>query len=240
MINELELIQLVLDRAATAEEAVSIIADANVRAMSRIQYFVTDATGVTVAVLPTLDGLIVNIDENMPVRALTNTGYQDLLDQLSRFTGFGGTSPLPFRTIKPNPDSVERFALAASASKNHEPVAVSDGFAALEAVENPDTRWQIVVQPSDGVIAFSVAGSAQQWRIDMGEIDYSCLPGPPAQSLNDLPVSETGVQFQPLENHRWAGTLFEVLTGFSDTIGLPPELAWPITDAQIASITCAE
>lgn len=238
IVNELELIQRVLDQAATVEEAVQLFESANVQAWSRIHYFIADGTGRTAAIMPTPDGLVVDIDENMPVRALTNSSYRNLLDSLSSYAGFGGAESLPSRGDAPNPNSLERFVLAASASENYGPVDPSDGFAALEAVENLETRWQIVVEPDLGVVEFQLVGDEQKWRINTTEIDYSCMPMPLVQSLSSLPASDMDIRFQPLVGDQLTETLVEVLEGFSDTIGLPAELARPIADAQINAVVC--
>ena len=99
-----------------------IFGGANVQALSRIHFFVLDARGRTAAVQPSHDGWAVYGDEAMPVRALTNSSYPDLLDALSGYVGFGGVVPLPFRTEIAHPGSVERFVLAAAASQNDMPV----------------------------------------------------------------------------------------------------------------------
>ncbi|WP_102914420.1 carcinine hydrolase/isopenicillin-N N-acyltransferase family protein [Phaeobacter inhibens] len=240
IVNELELIQRVLDQAETVEEAVRLVQNASVQAWSRIQYFVADGTGRTAALLPTANGLVVRVDKRMPVRALTNSSYDDLLEALSNYAGFGGTEPLPTRAETPEPSSLERFIFAASASRNSAPVDARDGFAALEAVENSETRWQIVSEPGKGVIVFRLSGSDQQWRIDTAEIDYSCMPTPLAQSLDSLRASDVEIGFQPLDRDQLTETLAGVLEGFSDTIGLPAELARPITMAQINALICID
>lgn len=240
IVNELELIQRVLDQTATVEEAVRLVRDASVQAWSRIHYFIADSTGQTAALLPTVNGLVVRVDEKMPIRALTNSSYDDLMEALSNYASFGGTEPLPTRVETPNPNSLERFIFAASASRINSPVDTRDGFAALEAVENLETRWQIVGEPGKGVIAFRLPGGDQQWRINTAEIDYSCLPTPLAQSLGNLSASDMEVRFQPLDRDQLTETLSEVLEGFSDTIGLPAELASPIANAQINALVCID
>ena len=238
IVNEQELIQRVLDRAASVEEAVAIFEDANVRAMSRIQYFVADRTGLTAAIRPTAGGMAVHSGDDMPVRALTNSNYADLVDAVSAYAGFGGTAPLPSRAMSPNPGSVERFVLAASAGRNSEPAAILDGFAALVAVENAQTRWRIVVEPSGPAIAFRLAGRAGEWRIDMAELDFSCKPTPHGRSLRGLSSAEPSIRFGPVARDRLAKTLADVLEGFARTIGLPPTIAGPLAEAQIGALTC--
>ena len=107
-------------------------------------------------------------------------------------------------------------------------------------MKNPQTRWQIAVDPGKGVITFRLAGSEQQWRIDTTEIDYICAPTPVVRSLGHLPSSEADIQFVPLEGDQLADTLFEVLESASDSIGLPAELTSPIADAQVNALVRAE
>lgn len=240
ILNELEVIQRVLDRAANVDEAIGILGDADVHAMSRIHYFVADATGRTAAVLPTPDGPVVHVDGTMPVRALTNTSYRELLHALSGYEGFGGVAPRPTPADTSEPDSVERFVLAASASQPHRPVTPQDAFMALDAVENSETRWQIVAEPGTGAIAFRLKGSEQAWRIDATRIDYACRPTPLAQSLDVQALAEQGIRFQPLVADQLGHTLFEVLAGFALGIGVPVEAAWPIAEAQLQALTCAD
>ncbi len=240
IINELELIQRILDRAASIDEAVTLASNADVQALVPIHYFVADATGATAAIMPTRARMIMHRGANMPIRALTNSSYADLVDGLSGYEGFGGTAPLPHRAATQNPNSLERFVLAASAARSDEPVTVAEAFDALATVENPETRWQIVIEPGKQVIDFTLTGAATQWQIDMSGLDFSCAQIPLGQSLSELASGDAEVRFRPVEPDQLAGVVADVLDGFSGTIGLPREIAGPLTQAQIGALTCGE
>lgn len=233
ILNELELIQLLLDRAASVEEAVTLAREASVQAMVPIHYFVADATGATAALTPTRDGMTVHLGRDMPVPALTNSNYDDLLAGLAGFDGFGGSTPIPAPMMQ-EPSSLNRFVLAARATQSRP----KDAFAALEDVKNEQTRWQIVASPTERRIQFSLTDTASQGHIEMGDIDFSCRDDVTGLNLEIAHTTGDTLDFTQASATEMAGVLSDVLAGFADTIGMPLEWAGPIVKAQMGSFTC--
>ncbi|WP_299868494.1 linear amide C-N hydrolase [uncultured Roseobacter sp.] len=235
ILNELELIQLLLDRAASVEEAVTLAREASVQAMVPIHYFVADATGATAALTPTRDGISVHLGRDMPVPALTNSDYDDLLAGLATFDGFGGRKPLPVSKAHER-SSLNRFVLAAHATHS----GSTDGFAALEDVKNDQTRWQIVASPTEQTIQFTLTDTTSQGRIVMGDIDFSCHDSVTGLNLENARTTGDTLDFTQPSATEMTDVLSDVLAGFADTIGMPLEWAGPIVKAQMGSFTCPD
>lgn len=235
ILNELELIQLLLDRAASVDEAVRLAQGASVKAMVPIHYFVADPTGATAALTPTRDGMTVHLGHDMPVPALTNSNYDDLLARLAGFEGFGGSTPIPAPKMQ-EPSSLNRFVLAARATQSD----ATDAFAALEDVKNDQTRWQIVASPIERRIQFALTDTASQRRIEMGDIDFSCREAVTGLNLETAHTTGDTSDFTQPSATEMTDVLSDVLAGFADTIGMPLEWAGPIVTAQLGSFTCPE
>ncbi|MBO6741850.1 MAG: linear amide C-N hydrolase [Roseitalea sp.] len=234
VVNELELIQMLLDRAGSVGQALALLDTVDVQALVPIHYFVADATGSTAAITPTRTGFVVHADEEMPVPALTNTGYRQLLEQLTGYVGHGGDRPMPSELD--GPGSLERFVLASGASGG--PATLDNAFAALALVENPQTFWQIVLDPHRMAIDFRLTGRDGVWRIDMDAVDFRCRDGAVGIDLAALPDERDSIEFNALTRSGLADVLVEVLLAFQDTVGLPPQMAGDIADAQLSSAVC--
>jgi len=239
IVTELEFIQMLLDRAASVDEAMDVMHQIGVRALVPIHYFLADAAGATAVITPTKERMLVHTDADMPVRALTNTSYVDLLDGLTGFSGFGGNRSLFGADLLDGRGSLQRFALAATAAQHDTPVAEDDGFAVLSAVENAQTQWQIVFMPADRKIVFQLAGQSARWRIDLADIDFACRVSLGAKRLKDLPASGGPVEMRSLQAGELTAVLTEVLTGFARQTGLPPSMAGELAEAQLNAAICA-
>lgn len=241
IVSELEFIQMLLDRAGSVDEATTIMDEFAIQALVPIHFFLADASGATAAITPTRQALVVHTGADMPVRALTNTSYAELVDRLSGLAGFGGEAPAPPAGTLDERGSLARFAIAAQAIKNgSSPSGKADAFAVLDRVENRQTRWQIVYVPQDREIDFRLTGRAGQWRIDMAGIDFACGATPLGRSLNNLATDEAIPVFQPIAVSPVVAVVSDVLDGFAGALGLPPEAAGSIVEAQLASFACAE
>lgn len=238
IVNELELIQMVLDRAASVDEAAQLFDGTSVQALVPIHYFIADAAGATAIVTPTRGGMQVHIGDDMPIRALTNSSYEVLLRDIEGYAGFGGSRPLPPSSLDHEPSNQERFALAASAANQRDAVAVDDAFDALLSVQNAQTRWQVVFDPRGGIIHFAFPGDDRRWQIDMAQVDFACSSWPRGQSLDDLSTPDNVLTFPRLHQAGLVGTLTTVLDGFVDTIGLPADIAEPLAQAQLHALHC--
>ncbi|WP_299916838.1 linear amide C-N hydrolase [uncultured Roseobacter sp.] len=238
VVNELEFIQFLLDRAGSVAEAISLIDEVGVQALVPIHYFLADSSGNTAALTPTREGLAIQSGIDMPVRALTNSSYDHLVEGLAGFTGFGGHTPIPPASKAVDPGSLARFAITADAAQSREMVSVGEAFDVLTSVENPQTRWQIVFAPGDQMVHFRLADQTAHHEIDMSAVDFACHSAPLAANLTELSGDRVNLTFQPIEIGPLTDVLGQVLEGFVDATGLSPEIAVPLASAQLGAVSC--
>lgn len=164
-------IQYLLDCCSTIEEVIA--SDALVRVADTVDhYLICDQTGAC-ATLEFLDGrLVYHTGQDMPVKALTNTIYQDAV----RSWQTGGLSN----------DSIRRFALAADRAQSFAPTntegAVNYAFDTLARAARDDTAWRIVFDPAQLRIHFRTNKNPRIRSVDFAQLDFSC--GSPVMLLD--------------------------------------------------------
>jgi choloylglycine hydrolase len=240
-VNELELIQRLLDTAATVPEAIAEARAVAVPGIVPIHYFVTDPTGVR-AILAHQDGVLtVLTGDEVPVPALTNSDYAVLQAELPMLVGFGGS-----RAIAESDDvsdalanSVGRFARAASSilASGAEP-SETTAFAALEGVENQGTQWNVVYDPQATSIAFRLGTAGPLHRIALGDLDFACRDQPAGLRLDTAPVGDVGAALIPFGMAETLALITEVYPEFPPTAGMPEEALPGIAAATLAATHC--
>lgn len=239
MLNELEMIQRLLDTSGTVDEALSALGEVDVIGMVPIHLFLADAGGAVAAVRPAPDGFVIRRSDEMPVRALTNASYAELIEGIEAFEGFGGSDPMPVPAQIDNPTSLERFAIAGQASRDAQhPVSDVAAFDVLEDLNNPQMRWQIVFRPTEGQIAFRTDENAAVSVIAIDALDVTCRPQPQVSGMARPRRDGAPPAFSPLDDAMLETTLEEVLDLFPEEFGLGPELAGEMAVAQLGAITC--
>lgn len=160
-VNELQLIQYLLDRAATLNEALAAVRQLQVaRVHADVHYFLCDHGG-DCATVEHLEGrLVIHSGASLPVRALTNDSYAASVRHRAAHLRKAGKRPIP-----KDRSSLSRFIRAAQfASVIHDGRAdlVASAFAALENVrQGPYTQWQIVYEPQAGRVHFRAPSSRE-------------------------------------------------------------------------------
>lgn len=164
-------IQYLLDCCSTVEEVIA--SDARVRVADIVDhYLVCDRTGAC-ATLEFLDGwLVYHTGQDLPVKALTNTAYQDAAQA--------------WQTGNLSGDSLRRFAQAADRVKSFAPTsaesAVNYALDTLAGVARADTAWRIVFDPVQLRIHWRTNKNPQLRSVDFAQLDFSC--GSPVMLLD--------------------------------------------------------
>jgi len=159
-VNELQLIQYLLDRCATVQEAIAAVKRLQVaKAYAAVHYMVCDRQGACVTVEHLAGKLVLHTGRRLPHRVLTNHPYAASLRNLRRHRGFGGKLPVP-----DGRGSLERFARAATRSRSArtgQASLVTLAFAALDDVQQGAfTKWQIAYEPDHGRVHFRPPGDS--------------------------------------------------------------------------------
>lgn len=159
-VNELQLIQYLLDRAANLGEALAAVRRLQVaRVHADVHYFLCDRGGAC-ATVEHLDGkLVIHSGASLPVRALTNDAYAASVRHRAATLRKAGKRALP-----KDRSSLSRFLRAAQAASAQDRGAglVARAFAALDDVrQGTYTQWQIVYEPGAGRVHFRSPGSRE-------------------------------------------------------------------------------
>lgn len=239
VLNELEFIQLLLDTAGSVDAALETLRDVQIQGMVPIHYLLADRFGSTAVVTPTSTGLMVHAGKDMPFPALTNTSYPELVDKVADFEGFGGKSTFPFRDRLEDLTSLERFAVAANASRRAGSALTTDwAFDVLDDVANSESRWQIVFDPTAQKIAFRIVGQKGIHLIDLQKMDFRCFDRPLSVELGDLSGRQLPGALTPVDPVRTGNIASEVLGSFSGAVGFGPEIAHGLIQGLLESVTC--
>ncbi|MEM7023915.1 MAG: hypothetical protein AAF637_15185 [Pseudomonadota bacterium] len=239
VVNELEFIQRLLDTSGSVDEALATLQDIRIRGIVPIHFFLADRAGATAAVTPTAAGFLTHTGNDMPFPALTNSSYAELIEQAAIFEGFGGDHAVPSGDGLEDPSSLERFVMAAAASRRTSSSMIADqAFDVLDNVANASTRWQIVFDPALQEIAFRIEGQERIHRIDMPQIDFRCRERPLSTELGRISREGFPAALAPVDPARVGGVSREVLASFPKTVGLGPDLADGLTAGLLASVTC--
>lgn len=239
VVNELEFIQRLLDRARSVDDALRQAMEVSIQGIVPVQFLLTDRQGRTAILMPTREGLDVLQGTEMPVPALTNSSYRQLVDELGTFAGFGGDRLIPSASDQQDPSSHERFAIAALASQNMNPVGTAVAFAVLDDLANPTTRWQFVFDPLAQRVAVRSPGSLDHQTIDLEAVDFSCTQAPSFIDLPSLPEGQAELAFVPITVPALRPMLEGILASFGSNTGLHPGLAGELAGHLLQAAQCS-
>ncbi|HEY3356809.1 MAG TPA: linear amide C-N hydrolase [Polyangia bacterium] len=194
-VSELQLIQYLLDTAATTAEAVCQAQAVRVsRVYARVHYLACDRTGACAALEHVGGRLVVSSGAGLPVRALTNDTYADSRAFLARHAGFGGAQPLPAGR-----GSLERFARAAAAVSRPVPDRdlVGAAFGVLDRVRMGDyTKWQIVYEPRRLRVHFRTRDRATIKTVELRPLLAACPRPVPILELDTPAAGDATKRFR--------------------------------------------
>jgi penicillin V acylase-like amidase (Ntn superfamily) len=174
-VDEIEWIQYQLDNSASINEVIA--SEKNVRIQSyywKSHYFVYDKTGEALTI-DALDGKMVY--HRVPkegIQVLTNHTYDQGMEALKGFQGFGGTAP-----IKTSPNSIDRFCKAADMIKqyaynNDTTDIVNYAFNILSTIIQPGNAWSVVYDVTDMAVYYRTNLSPGIKVVRMKDFDFSC------------------------------------------------------------------
>lgn len=168
-----EWVQYILDTCSTVEDVIAT--DTAVRVLTVDHYLVGDGFG-NAATIEFLDGrMVVHTASDLPVAALTNNTYDDLLaicDWRRQLGSYSGLS-----------SSYHRFCLAADRVDRFQPTtdaeAVAYAFDTLQEVRGQrfspsPTNWSLVFDTKNRRAYFRTSRNRQIRWIDMSRLDLRC------------------------------------------------------------------
>lgn len=192
-LRELNWIQYQLDIHQTVEEIIASDADVRISPDSApIHFLVCDRSG-TKATIEFLKGkMVVHRATTMPVAALANNTYEESLEYLKRFQGFGGEEAIPTSM-----GSFNRFVWAAQGIEEYRNRGestiegiVDHAFEILKTVSQGSfTQWSIVYDPQNLAISYKTCQSPGIKTLSMDAFDFACKT--PCQVL-DIDDVESG------------------------------------------------
>jgi penicillin V acylase-like amidase (Ntn superfamily) len=160
--------QYMLDTCASIEDLKRAAADIRIT-NTEDHYLACDRTGAC-AVIESLDGrMVIRDGKDLPVRALTNTAYEEGLAYLSVKHG---PNDEPY-------DSLNRFSRLASGlasiNRTNSAGSINDAFALLAGVAHPtNTRWSFVCDTGSRVFYLKSGQNPKLRFVDLKKIDFGC------------------------------------------------------------------
>lgn len=191
-LSELQWIQYQLDTAQTIDDVIA--SDRVVRisknTLAPLHFFVSDRSGKT-AILEFLDGkLAVSSGEEMPIRLMVNTPYQQCL------SGYDKNAP---------PEAENRFSVGARMLQDWSEGSQSPerhAIATLDELTRAGTRWSVTFNSATKEIHYRVAGAKEFQTFDADDLEYGC--------------GETDLQLPLADGPQNAGTGFTAYDAAAD------------------------
>jgi len=186
-LNELQFIQYSLDNFASVAEMIEGVPEIRIaKANAPVHYLACDVAGACAA-FEWLEGeLVLSSEDNLPVPTLANSTYEDSLEYIAQFEGFGGAKALPEGT-----SSLDRFVRASALS-----ISLADGdipdaaFSILDGVSQGSfSKWNIVYDLSEGTIHFRTFDSTTIKTISLDDFEPDCTFG---RHVLDIDHPESG------------------------------------------------
>jgi choloylglycine hydrolase len=157
-------------------------------------YLVSDSKGKTAIIEWIEKKMVVHTGDTLPVKVLTNTTYDQSLEVLSNFKGFGGSWTIPpglfWVYFSNDTHSYLRFIRAAEMVKDFDPKtsgsAIDYAFSSLRKVSmrpiSGRSRWRSVYDPTNKRIYFNSFYDQEIRYFNTDAFDYSCTT--PAKALD--------------------------------------------------------
>ena len=194
-LNELQWIQYQLDNSSTVEEVIN--SDLAVRisgSLFNIHYLVCDKNG-NVATIEFLNGKMVYHKQNsLPTPVLTNHKYDESVDELKNYIGFGGTREIPQKY-----ESLNNFIKVSSMIQeyNKEIPIIDYSFDILSSVSTYDTQWSIVYDVSNSRIYYKTKKYDKLKWIDLKHFDFHCNSKTLYLNVNTQQIKSLNEKFKP-------------------------------------------
>jgi len=167
----LEWIQYQLDNCATVKEVIQKTEKVRIRSHVGIHYLIADGKG-EIASIEFLDGkLVYHRGNEMPVKALANSTYEESLAYMKRFES---NAALPASI-----SSLDRFVRAGVMAKNYKSTAAKSAidyaFDILRNVaQGSHTQWSIVYDARNLAVHFFTNQAQQVRHANLQSFDFAC------------------------------------------------------------------
>lgn len=167
----LEWIQYQLDNSATVKEVIQQAEKVRIRSHVGVHYLLADSKG-EIASIEFLNGkLVYHRGDEMPVKALANSTYEESLAYLKRDES---NAALPNST-----SSLDRFVRAGVMAKNYKPSAAKSAidysFDILRNVaQGAHTQWSIVYDVRNRAVHFFTNKARRVRRVNLQSFDFAC------------------------------------------------------------------
>lgn len=195
-LNELQWIQLQLDRFETVAEVVAHVDKFRISPVyGQVHYMACDRSGECAAIehLAGRDA-VVTTGRDMLVKALTNDTYADSVGYLSTQRGFGGDREPPQGS-----GSLARFArtgLLVSGRKIEPDRLTAYALEVLDDVRSGDfTKWNIVYDPQRLEVSFRTLGNPALKAVRLEAFDTSCLTPVRALDIDTAGAGDVSASF---------------------------------------------
>jgi penicillin V acylase-like amidase (Ntn superfamily) len=196
-IGELPWMQYQLDNCATVEEVIQTEASVRISTGSTpLHFLVADRAGDAAVIEFLSGGMVVHRGNDLPVRALTNSTYDDSSANLRLYAGFGGNTPTPSSF-----ESLSRFVRVADWIARYgaqDPTAIIPyAFAVLSSVAQTSTQWTIVYDLTEGKVYFKTRRSAEIRSVEPDGLDFFCRTTSKFLDINIAASGDVTALFQP-------------------------------------------
>lgn len=177
-------VQYVLDNFSTVDEIIA--SDSTMRIEDPVlQYLAHDRQGNCAIIEYPYGEMICHTGEDLPIKLLVNCSYDESLEVLSRFQGFGGWWPVPrtnlWKYTSMHANCYHRFVRAADMLRKYDPekhgAPVAYAFQILDTIPMLGLKravWQSVYDPDNGRIYFQSYNSNAVRYFDINAFDFSC------------------------------------------------------------------
>lgn len=171
-LNELQWIQYILDTSGTVEDAIRNAQSVDVDSMfAKIHYMVCEPSGHCV-VMEYLNGeLAVHERDQLPWPIITNSPYQESVENLKNYVGFGGGNEIPS-----SEQSLDRFTRIADQIRTYDGDSPTQtAFRILQSVyQQNHTQWHTVYDLKNKIFRLKTDKSTVQTRFDMRAFSFDC------------------------------------------------------------------
>ncbi len=198
-VTELQWIQYQLDNCASVKEVIE--SDEHIRigsALTYLNYLACDRTG-DVAVIEFLGGKrVAYTKKTLKIALIQNGLYQESVNSLSQYRGFGGNRLVPTSLIY---DTSALFALAANSmktqSKKVELPLIRRAFSVLSDATIPShTQWSIVYDVNDLRIHYKTMQNPDVRTLCIETFDFDCNTPAKVLDVNARITGDTKIAFQ--------------------------------------------
>lgn len=191
-LGSLEWIQYQLDNAATVQEVMQLAKKVRIRSHVGIHFLIADSKG-EIASVEFLNGkLVTHSGEQMPMKALANSTYEESLAHLQRFAG---------KAALPNSmSSLDRFVRAGVMAKNYKPnagkSAIDYSFDILRNVaQGAHTQWSIVYDVRNRAVHFFTSKAQRVRHVSLKSFDFNCASPVKILEVNADLTGDVAAQF---------------------------------------------